>query len=339
MPQSIEPLDGISVLGAGSFGSALALHLANAGHRVVLWGRDALHVASIARERVNPRYLGDARFPDTVLVTDSLPSALTQRNEVLVCVPSHAFRELLESLHRLRPDLPAITWATKGFEPASGRLLGDVVQEVFGGDIRRAVMSGPSFAREVALGLPTAVALAGDDARYAQAMASTFSTASFRVYVNDDLTGVQVCGGVKNVLAIASGIADGLGFGANARAALVTRGLAELTRLGVALGGRPHTFTGLAGLGDLLLTCTDDQSRNRRFGLALARGESSEAAARALDQVVEGAANTREVNRLAARVGVEMPISRQVERVLFEALAPEAAVTELMTRALRSEVD
>ena len=220
MPQ---PIDGIAILGAGSFGSALALHLANAGERVMLWGRDPAHVATIECERVNPRYLGDARFPDSLLVTDWLPVALEAGYELLVCVPSHAFRALIESLHRLRPDLPSLTWATKGFEPDSGRLLGDVVRDVFGERMRRAVMSGPSFAREVALGLPTAVALAADDADYAQAMASCFSTASYRVYVNDDLTGVQVCGGVKNVLAIAAGIADGLGFGANARAALVTR--------------------------------------------------------------------------------------------------------------------
>jgi glycerol-3-phosphate dehydrogenase (NAD(P)+) len=256
-----------------------------------------------------------------------------------VSVPSHGFRSILEAIAALRPGLARLAWATKGFEPRTGRFLDQVARDVLGPGIATAVLSGPSFAREVALGLPTAVTVASTDPAFARDLARRFSNDSFRVYTNDDVVGVQVCGGVKNVLAIAAGIADGLGFGANARAALVTRGLAELSRLGVALGGRPETFMGLAGLGDLILTCTDDQSRNRRFGLALAAGTPAADAQRNLGQVVEGRDNTREVMGLAAGAGVDMPICAQVSRVLFEGLAPRDAVQALMTRQPRSELD
>ena len=327
----------ISIFGAGSFGSALAVNFARSGVAVVLWGRDGEQIKRMRREGCNTRYLPGVSFPANITLTDDLDEAVLSDHELLVCVPSHAFRDVVHELARRQP-LHALTWATKGLEPGSGRLLNAVVTEAMPHGVRCAVLSGPTFAAEVAQGLPTAVTLASCDIAHASALATQFSSASFRIYASDDLVGVQVCGGVKNVLAIAAGISDGLGFGANARAALVTRGLAELSRLGVALGGRVETFMGLAGLGDLMLTSTDDQSRNRRFGLALAGGATSEQAQRALGQVVEGSSNTREVNRLAASVGVEMPIAYQVDQVLHHAVSPRDAVQELMTRALRKEI-
>jgi glycerol-3-phosphate dehydrogenase (NAD(P)+) len=256
---------------------------------------------------------------------------------VLLVVPSAAFAQTLDRVIRISPRPEVLAWATKGLEPGTGRFLDELVCDRFGPRIARALLSGPTFAGEVARGLPTAVTLAVSDEAEARRLAERFHGPDFRVYISTDLVGVQVGGAVKNVLAIAAGIIDGLGFGANARAALVTRGLAEITRLGVALGGRPETFTGLAGLGDLLLTCTDDQSRNRRFGLALARGLSAAEAEASVGQVVEGVRNTRETTRLARRAGVEMPIAEQVERVLFQGVSPEAAVRTLLARRLKRE--
>jgi glycerol-3-phosphate dehydrogenase (NAD(P)+) len=228
---------------------------------------------------------------------------------------------------------------TKGLEPGGGRFLSDIVADQLGRGSSRALLSGPTFAGEVARGLPTAVTLAGNADAYVRRLATRFHADAFRVYTSDDLVGVQLCGAVKNVLAIAAGIGDGLGLGANTRAALITRGLAEVTRLGVALGGRAETFVGLAGLGDLLLTCTDDQSRNRRFGIALARGMSIEQAAAHVGQVVEGLGNAREVSSLARRHAVEMPIAEQVHQVLFHGVEPGTAVRALLARRSRSETD
>jgi glycerol-3-phosphate dehydrogenase (NAD(P)+) len=255
----------------------------------------------------------------------------------LLVVPSHAFAQTIDSIACTRADLGSLAWASKGFEPGTGRFLDDIVVDRFGANCARAVLSGPTFASEVARGLPTAVTLAGNVDGFTQRLAQRFHGSNFRVYTSTDLIGVQVAGGVKNVLAIAAGIADGLGFGANARAALITRGLAELTRLGLSLGGRAETFTGLAALGDLVLTCSDNQSRNRRFGLALADGFSVDEAAAKVGQVVEGLRNTREVMQLAQREGVEMPIAEQVHRVLFEQCAAREAVQSLLIREQKME--
>jgi glycerol-3-phosphate dehydrogenase (NAD(P)+) len=252
-------------------------------------------------------------------------------------VPSHAFAETLAHLAGLLPANARLAWATKGLEPDSGRLLSELAAERLPGITALAVLSGPTFAREVAAGLPTAITVAANRKAFADALSRRLHAESFRTYTSRDLVGVQLGGAVKNVLAIAAGIADGLGFGANARAALITRGLAEMLRLGRALGARRDTFMGLAGLGDLVLTCTDDQSRNRRFGLALGRGTSTERALAEIGQVVEGRGTAREVRRLAQRNGVEMPIVEQAYRVLWDGRPPRDAVHALLARTPKAE--
>ena len=291
----------------------------------------------MARDRCNRRYLPGIELPRSLLPLPRLHDAVADAHEVLLAVPSHAFAQNVRELRSVRPQLTALAWATKGFEPDTGRFLDDVVVDHFGRGCARALLSGPTFAAEVARGLPAAATLAGNDEVFTRQLARRFAGSNLRVYTSSDLIGVQVAGGVKNVLAIAAGIADGLGYGASTRAALITRGLAELTRLGLRLGGRTETFCGLAALGDLVLTCSDDQSRNRRFGLALAAGASVDDAALQVGQVVEGLRNTREVMRLATRNAVEMPIAEQVFRVLFERCAPREAVLALLTRELRAE--
>jgi glycerol-3-phosphate dehydrogenase (NAD(P)+) len=327
----------VAVLGAGSWGTALAIQLARGGRPAILWGHDPEHMALIAQERRNARYLPAAIFPETLRVEADLAAALTGVRDILVAVPSHAFRGVLESVKpHLRADA-RLLWATKGLESGSRKLLHEVVADVLGTAIPTAVVSGPTFAREVAEGLPTAVTVASTDPVFARDVAERLHSETFRAYTGNDVIGVEVGGAVKNVLAIAAGIADGLGFGANARTALITRGLAEVMRLGIALGGRAETFMGLAGLGDLVLTCTDNQSRNRRLGLALGRGETLEEALTAIDQVVEGVQTAREVYELAQSRGIDMPITEQVYCVLYEGCAPRDAVHALLNRVQKSE--
>ena len=329
----------VAVLGAGSWGSALALLLARNGVRVTLWGRDAAHVHTISRDRVNTRYLPQARFPDSILVTATLAEALRGSDVALVAVPSHAFADMMIALGA-GPDQPSqVVWATKGFDPDRGCLLYDVAREHLPDDCRLAILSGPTFAGEVALGLPAAATVASLDREYAIGLSTLLQAPRFRVYTSADVVGVQVGGAIKNVLAIAAGISDGLGFGVNARAALITRGLAELTRLGLALGARRETLIGLSGLGDLVLTCTDDQSRNRRFGLALAGGSGVEQAQRSIGQVVEGVRTARQAAALARTRSVDMPIVTEVDRVLNAGLAPAAAVEALFARLPRDEFE
>jgi glycerol-3-phosphate dehydrogenase (NAD(P)+) len=328
----------IAVLGAGSWGTALAILLVRHGAAVRLWGHLAVEIERLQRDRENRQYLPDVSFPAELEPLTDLDAAVAGVDEVLLVVPSHAFRAVTEALaSRLAPGVP-VSWATKGFEPNTGRLLHEVAAEVLPGR-PLAVLSGPSFAREVAEGLPTAITVAANDPAHAERVAGYLHGEAFRAYTSDDLIGVQVGGAAKNVMAIAAGIADGLGFGANARAALITRGLAEITRLGLALGGRAETFMGLAGLGDLTLTCTDDQSRNRRMGLALARGLSVAEARAEIGQEVEGVATAREVYRKSRELGVEMPITEQTYRVLYEGLAPLTAVQALLGRQQRPELD
>ena len=327
----------VAVLGAGSWGTALAIHLARSGHPTTLWGRDPGHALALSRDRRNRRYLPDTAFPEALLIEDDLARAVLRAEEVLVAVPSHAFRGLLVSLCPLfRPGM-RLCWATKGFELETGKLPHEVAAEVLGGGIPMAVLSGPTFAREVGAGLPTALTVASRDQDYAMAMARSLSGPNFRAYASDDMVGVEVGGATKNVLAIGAGISDGLGFGANTRVALITRGLAEMMRLGVALGADKDTFMGLAGLGDLVLTCTDDQSRNRRCGLALAAGKSRDEALAAIGQVVEGVLAARAVRDVARRNGVEMPITEQIHNVLYEGTPPRDAVYALMKRTIKSE--
>jgi len=329
----------IAVLGAGFWGTALAIPCARAGRLARLWGRDREHIAAMTQERINWRYLPDVRFPDSLQLIDELEVAIDGVDDVLLAVPSHGFRSLLTQLKPLLPAASRLCWATKGFELDSGKLPNEVAHEVLGTGRAVAVLSGPTFAAEVGAGLPTAMTIASPDADYAEMLAHDLSSASFRAYTSTDITGVEVGGAVKNVLAIGAGLSDGLGFGANTRIALITRGLVEMTRLGVALGAQRETFMGLAGLGDLVLTCTDDHSRNRRFGLALAQGASVEQALGDIGQVVEGYQAAAALRRVAAREQVVMPIADGIYGVLYEQLPAEHVVRGLMRRPIRPEFD
>ena len=291
----------------------------------------------MAKHRENRRYLPNVPFPESLVPCADLRSCLEGVIDILIAVPSDGFRETLKKIHPLLRGDERICWATKGIELSSGMLPHQVVAEFIGHDRPMAVMSGPTFAAEVGRGLPTALTIAANDDAFAGDLAEALSGANFRAYTSTDIIGVEVGGAVKNVLAIGAGISDGLGFGANTRIALINRGLAEMTRLGIALGAKPDTFTGLAGMGDLLLTCTDNLSRNRRMGLALARGQTVEQAQADIQQVVEGVPAAKAVHRVADRLDVEMPISQQIYRILYEGKPPRAAVDALMGRALKPE--
>lgn len=325
------------VLGAGSWGTALAIQLARHGGPVILWDYNPAHLQSLQDNGTNQRYLPDITLPQSIRYIADIGAALGEANDVLVVVPSHAFRAVVQ---KLKPFLHAghrLLWATKGLESGSGKLLHEVAQEELGDVIPLAVMSGPTFAREVAEGMPTAITVASRDQVFAEDIAARLHSETFRAYTSSDVIGVEIGGAVKNVLAIAAGIADGLGFGANTRTALITRGLVEIMRLNEVMGGQHDTLMGLAGLGDLVLTCTDNQSRNRRLGLALGEGQTLEDALASIDQVVEGVQTAREVHDLAKRVGVEMPITEQVYAVLYEGIAPKQAVHALLTREQKPE--
>jgi glycerol-3-phosphate dehydrogenase (NAD(P)+) len=327
----------IAVLGAGSWGTALSVLLARNGHTAYLWGHDAAHLARLQYERENQIYLPDIRFPDNLLIREDLNELARTVPRFLAAVPSHAFRATLQALlPGLAKDV-VLAWATKGLEPGSGKLLGQVATEVLDGRAALGVVSGPSFAREVAQGLPTALTVAAANENVAEEVAVWLRNDHVRVYTSLDMAGVQWGGAIKNVMAIAAGIGDGLGFGANARAALITRGLAELTRLGVAMGGKTETFMGLTGAGDLILTCTDNASRNRRLGLGLGQGRRLPEILTELGQEVEGVATTKELYQLAQRLKVEMPITEQVYRVLFESVSPKQAVDTLLRREPKPE--
>jgi glycerol-3-phosphate dehydrogenase (NAD(P)+) len=333
-----RPQATIGVLGAGSWGTALAIQLARAGRSTWLWGHSPEHLAELARVRRNQRYLPDADFPANLSVEPDLARVASRADVLLLAVPSHGVRALLRDVaDRLDRRVP-IAWASKGLEHPRGKLLHEVAAEVLGAEWPVAVLSGPTFAREVARGLPTAITIASSHADFAQQLAMSISSESFRAYTSSDIIGVEVGGAVKNVLAIGTGISDGLGLGANTRVALITRGLVEMTRLGLAVGAQRETFAGLAGLGDLVLTCTDDQSRNRRFGLALAAGSGVTAAQAEIGQVVEGVQGATAVREMAQRAGVEMPICEQIHLVIHEGLAPRQAVHALMTRTLKPEL-
>ncbi len=327
-----------AVIGAGSWGTALALLLARCQQDTLLWSGEPGHAQAMAKSQSNEAYLPGIPLEPRITPSDNFEEAANARRLVLA-VPSHAFREVLTQLkeHLPRDKRCYICWGTKGFEPDSSLLLSDVFEKVMDENAVPAVVSGPSFAGEVARGLPSALTVAAANDDDASAIAAWFRDSRTRVYTSTDLRGVQLGGAIKNVMAIAAGISDGLGFGANARAALITRGLTELARLGEALGGRPETFMGLTGLGDLILTCTDDQSRNRRVGLAIGRGEDVTTALETIGQEAEGLNTARELFRKSQALDVEIPISEQVYRIVFEKLDPKLAVTALLSREARPE--
>ncbi|EPN8875033.1 NAD(P)H-dependent glycerol-3-phosphate dehydrogenase [Vibrio cholerae] len=328
----------MTVIGAGSYGTSLAISLARNGANIVLWGYDAEHMARLDADRANHEFLPGIAFPDTLIVETDLQKAVQASRDLLVVVPSHVFGIVLKSLQpHLRTD-SRICWATKGLEPETGRLLQDVAHDVLGDSYPLAVLSGPTFAKELAMGMPTAISVASPDAQFVRDLQEKIHCSkTFRVYANRDFIGMQLGGAVKNVIAIGAGMSDGIGFGANARTALITRGLAEMSRLGAALGAQPETFMGMAGLGDLVLTCTDNQSRNRRFGLALGQGKDVDTAQTDIGQVVEGYRNTKEVWMLAKRMGVEMPIVEQIYQVLYQGKDARLAAQDLLARDKKME--
>lgn len=327
----------IAVLGAGSWGGALALYLSRREQRVQLWTIETDHIAEMQAERTNRRYLPGHPFPSSLQLFADLKEAVSGIDDILIAVPSVGFRDTLNRLKPLLTPTSRILWVTKGLDQKTGELLHQIADDVLKNQYPIAALSGPSFALEVAAGLPTAVVIASHNAAFATDLVARFNSPIFRTYLSTDLTGVEVGGVVKNVLAIATGISDGMGFGTNARCALITRGLAEMTRLGVALGAQKDTFVGLAGLGDLVLTCTDNQSRNRRFGLALGKGKHPTEAEREIGQVVEGKLNAESLLQLAKKHHVSMPITETVAELITGKLTAQAAMENLLAREPTTE--
>lgn len=329
----------VAVLGAGAWGTALAMHVAQAGHQVVLWSHDARHATALSEQRENKRYLPGCLLPDALQVTASLSDALQSAQSILVVVPSDVFESVLLQVKPLISEqINHLAWATKGFEPGSQKLLHQIAQQVLGDRIGLTVLSGPTFADEVAKGLPTAMVSASEVDAEASYWADLFHFGAFRMYTQNDIAGVEVGGAYKNIMAIATGLSDGLGLGANARAALISRGMVEMMRLGQALGAQPETLMGLAGLGDLVLTCTDDLSRNRRFGKQLAKtGASAQQVMDEIGQVVEGVKAVKTVKALAQRLKIDLPIMEQVYLIVTERATPKEAVQALLARSGKSE--
>lgn len=326
----------VAVLGAGSWGTALAALLVGNGVATRLWGRDAAALAQIAATRCNQRYLPDVQLPAGLVCVPELAAAVHDVDVVLVAVPSHAFHAVLDEIAPLLPARAGLAWATKGFEPGTGRFLHELVAERLPGT-PAAVVTGPSFAREVALGMPTAVTVHSSDDAFAHRVAKLLHSHAFRAYTGNDMLGAELGGAMKNVLAVATGVADGMELGLNARAGLITRGMNEMLRLGAALGAQPQTLMGLAGLGDLVLTCTGQLSRNYRFGYALGQGVALKQALADIGQVVEGAVTADEVMRLAARHDLDLPISRHVQVVLRGEMTPSDALRSLLARERKPE--
>jgi glycerol-3-phosphate dehydrogenase (NAD(P)+) len=324
----------LAILGAGSWGTAVAIHLAQRGQRVLLWGRNPDHVQSMTKLRENQRYLPDIQFPASLIPESSLETCIKQADDIIIAVPSHAFADLLTQLPN---QLSGLAWLTKGIDPKKHACLSQLISDRWGDTFPMAAISGPSFAKEVANGLPTAMVVAGNESTYLHEIRDKLHHSNLRVYLSHDLIGVQCAGAVKNVLAIACGISDGLNYGANAKAALITRGLAEMGRLGMALGASPDTFMGLAGLGDLVLTCTDNQSRNRRFGLLLGQGQEIVEAEQSIGQVVEGKYNAAQVCALAKTYDLELPICQAVDSLLQGHTNAEQAAQSLLARPPRDE--
>ncbi|MDT3705671.1 MAG: NAD(P)H-dependent glycerol-3-phosphate dehydrogenase [Thiobacillus sp.] len=325
----------LSVLGAGAWGTALAASWAP-HHAVTLWGRNTAELDAMRKARVNARYLPDCPLPGSLIFDPDLDAVTAAADLVVIAVPSSGLRPTLAALAK-RSGLPPLVWVCKGFEPGSRKLPHHILAELLPAHNQTGVLSGPSFAQEVALGYPTALTLASRDSTLAQHLAEALSSHRLRIYAHGDVIGVEIGGALKNVMAIAAGICDGLKLGHNARAALITRGLAEMTRLGVKLGGHFETFMGLSGLGDLILTTTGDLSRNRQVGLRLARGQQLDTILHELGHVAEGVTTAREVAALASEMGVDMPITRAVCQMLFEGLPAAQAVDALLNREIKAE--
>ena len=326
----------VAVLGAGSWGTALAAVLARNGVPTTLWGRDPDAIARMAATRRNARYLPDLELPSTLALSADLAATVRTANVVLIVTPSHAFAGLLDDIAPHFPQGAGLAWATKGFDPPSGRFLHEIAAQRLP-DAPTAIVTGPSFAREVAQGLPTAVTVHSATADFAQAVANLLHAPHFRAYTGADMIGAELGGAMKNVLAVATGVADGMNLGLNARAGLITRGLNEMLRLGAALGARAETLMGLAGLGDLVLTCTGDLSRNRRLGLALGRGVGLAQAVAEIGQVVESVETADTIVRLAQAHQLDLPIASGVQRVLREEITPAEGLRELLAREQKPE--
>lgn len=324
----------VAILGAGSWGTAVAIHIAQHGVDVLLWGHDAAHTARLKNERCNQAYLPGRAFPASLQPIVDFDECQARATDTIIAVPSHAFANVLASLKK---PAHGLAWLTKGIDPTTHHLLSDLVYQQWGEDFPIAVISGPSFAGEVADKLPTALVIAGHHHAYLKHIHHLFHHNSVRAYLTEDIIGVQICGAIKNVLAIACGVSDGLNYGANAKAALITRGLAEMRRLGLRLGARQDTFMGLAGVGDLVLTCTDNQSRNRRFGLHIGNGMNIQDAERNIGQVVEGKYNAQQICILASQYQIEMPICNEVNALLKGKIDAKQAVVSLMSRPPREE--
>jgi glycerol-3-phosphate dehydrogenase (NAD(P)+) len=327
----------IAVLGAGSWGTALALQLDRSGSRSILWDRDTDNLLKVRDTRYNQRYLPDIDIPESIVIESDLVAAVKAADHVLLVTPSHAFASIIQTIRQELQPGQGVAWACKGFEPGSGRLLHQVASELLPESTSLAIVTGPSFAKEVAMNLPTAVTVAGPDSRFVKVMANALHGGRFRAYTGTDMVGAELGGAVKNVMAVATGICDGMKLGDNARAALITRGLAEMMRLGAALNARPETLMGLAGAGDLILTCTGDLSRNRQLGLRLGKGQSLQQAVKEIGQVVEGVNAAAEVHRLALEHGINMPITEQVNGIIHNGWNPEEGVARLLAREQKAE--
>lgn len=329
----------VAVIGAGSWGTALGIVAARAGHHVRFWSRNAEVVTSLNRDRVNSLYLPEAQIPESAFATEDIAAALSDSQLAIIATPSHATRRVLETMSAVLPANAILVSATKGIEIETGKRISQLAAEILGASVtdRFVCLSGPSFAKEVVLEHPTAIVAAGDNADAAATVQSALSTEYLRIYTNDDVVGTELGGSVKNVMAIAAGMVAGLGFGSNSVAALITRGLAEMSRLALAQGGKLETMMGLAGLGDLVLTCTGSLSRNRFVGQELGKGRALAEIKAGMREVAEGVKTTQALKELSNRVGVEMPIAAEVYAVLYEGKTAREAATALMSRRLREE--
>lgn len=319
----------IAIIGAGSWGTAVAVHLANNNHKVILWDRSEQRVKSMQKDLSNEKYLSGITFPKSLSISANLQATVKNSSEVIIAVPSHAFYSILEKIPKPKNG---IAWITKGIDPQTNKPLNELISQKWGENYPVAAISGPSFAKEVAKGMPTTIVVASNNTDYLNSLISIIHNHTLRCYPSNDLLGVQLCGTIKNVLAIACGISDGLNYGANAKAALITRGLLEMMNLGLALGAQQETFIGLAGIGDLVLTCTDNQSRNRRFGIKLGQGVSVSAAMKDIGQVVEGSQNAEQIFTIATQNKVDMPICYAVYEILKGIKTPNEAAENLLNR-------